>query len=98
MFEGEGEVAVFCAKRWDSRSNEALTESMTPYHEAQVVGPYWVSNPLRLTVQTAKSEDYTSVPQHLYVCVERSEEILVHQLNSSLASPILEGRTTINEF
>ena len=30
-----------------------------------LVGPYWVLNPFHLTVLTAKSEDYTTVPQHL---------------------------------
>ena len=29
------------------------------FHDAQMLGPYWVSNPLHLTVLTAKSEDYT---------------------------------------
>ena len=42
-----GEVAVFNAKRWDSRSSEAPMESATPLHDAQVVGPYRVSS-LRL--------------------------------------------------
>ena len=63
--EDEGEVAVFSAKRWDRRSSKALIESATLCHDAQVAGPYWVSNPLRLTVLTAKSEDYKTAPQHL---------------------------------
>ena len=33
--------------------------------DAQVVRPYRVSNPLRLTALTAKSEDYNTAPQHL---------------------------------
>ena len=37
--EGEGKVAVFSAKRWGCRSSEALIESATPCHDAQVVGP-----------------------------------------------------------
>ena len=38
----------------------ALIKSMTPCHDAQVVGPYQISNPLHLTVLAAKSEDYTT--------------------------------------
>eukprot|EP00112_Aurelia_sp_Birch-Aquarium-sp1_P011314 Seg238.5 transcript_id=Seg238.5/GoldUCD/mRNA.D3Y31 product="hypothetical protein" pseudo=true protein_id=Seg238.5/GoldUCD/D3Y31 len=34
-------------------------------HDAQVVRSYLVSNPLRLTVLAAKSQDYTTAPQHL---------------------------------
>ena len=63
--EGEGEVAFFSAKRWDRRNRADLIESATPCHDAQVVGPYRDSNPLRLTVLAAMSEDYTTAPQHL---------------------------------
>ena len=63
--EGEGEVAFFSAKRWDRRNGVDLIESATPCHDAQVVGPYRDSNPLRLTVLAAMSEDYTTAPQHL---------------------------------
>ena len=38
---------------------------MTPCHDARVVGPYRDSNPLRLTILAATSEDYTTAPQHL---------------------------------
>ena len=38
---------------------------MTPCHDAQVVGHYTVSNPLRLTILAAKTEDYTIAQQHL---------------------------------
>ena len=62
---GEGEVAFFSAKRWDRRNRADLIESATPCHDAQVVGPYWDSNPLRLTILAAMSEDYTTAPQHL---------------------------------
>ena len=62
--EGEGEVAFFSAKRWDRRNRADLIESATPCHDAQVVGPYRDSNPLRLTVLAAMSEDYTTAPQH----------------------------------
>ena len=63
--EGEGDVAVFSAKRWDRRNRADLIESATPCHDAQVVGSYRGSNPLRLTVLASKSEDYTTAPQHL---------------------------------
>ena len=63
--EGEGEAAVVGAKPWDRRSSETLIESTTRCHDAQVVGPYRVSNPLRPTVLTGESEDYTTVPQQL---------------------------------
>ena len=63
--EGEGEVAFFSAKRWDRRNRANLIESATPCHDAQVVGPYQDSNPLRLTILAAMSKDYTTAPQHL---------------------------------
>ena len=63
--EGEGEVAFFSAKRWDRRNRADLIESATPCHDAQVVGLYRDSNPLRLTILAAMSEDYTTAPQHL---------------------------------
>ena len=40
---GEAEVADFSAKHWDSRNRVNLIESVTPYHDVQVVGPYQVS-------------------------------------------------------
>ena len=65
--EGEGEVVFFSAKRWDRRNSADLIESATPCHDAQVVGPYRDSNPLRLTITivAAMSEDYTTAPQNL---------------------------------
>ena len=63
--EGEGEVAFFSAKRWDRRNRADLIESAIPCHDAHVVGSYRDSNPLRLTVLAAMSEDYTTAPQHL---------------------------------
>ena len=39
---------------------KSVTQSCT-----QVVGPYWVSSPVHLTVLAAKPEDHTTVPQHL---------------------------------
>ena len=65
MNEGEGEVAFFSAKCWDRRNRADLIESATPCHDAQVMGLYRDSNPLRLTVLAAMSEDYTTAPQHL---------------------------------
>ena len=70
--EGEGEVAFFSAKRWDRRNRADLIESATPCHDAQVVGLYWDSNPLRLTILAAMSEDYTTAPQHLQLGIELS--------------------------
>ena len=61
----EGEVAFFSAKRWDRRNRADLIESATPCHDAQEVGLYRDSNPLRLTILAAMSEDYTTAPQHL---------------------------------
>ena len=61
--EGEGEVAFFSAKRWDRRNRADLIESATPCHDAQVVGLYRDSNPLRLTILAAMSDDYTTAPQ-----------------------------------
>ena len=63
--KGEGEVAFFSAKRWDRRNRADLIESATPCHDAQVVGLYRDSNPLRLTILAAMSEDYTTAPQPL---------------------------------
>ena len=63
--EDEGEVVFFSAKRWDCRHRVDLIESATPCHDAQVVGLYRDSNPLRLTFLAAMSEDYTTAPQHL---------------------------------
>ena len=48
-------------------------ESATPCHDAEVVGPYRDSNPLRLTVLAAMSEDYTTAPQHLQCDLSLSE-------------------------
>ena len=63
IFSG-GEVAVFSAKRWDRRNRAALIEPATPCYDAQVVRPYQVSNPLRLTVLTSKSGDYIKYRQN----------------------------------
>ena len=63
--EGEGDVAVCSAKRWDRRNRADLIEFVTSCHDAQVLESYRVSNPLRLTVLAPKSEDYTIVSQHL---------------------------------
>ena len=62
---GEGKVAFFGANLWDHRKGADLIESAIPCHDAHVMGSYQVSNPLHLTVVGAKSEDYTTAPQHL---------------------------------
>ena len=58
-------VAVFSANRWDRGNRADLIESATPCHDAQVMGFYRGSNPLRPTVQASKSEDYTTASRHL---------------------------------
>ena len=55
----------FSTKHWDSRSRADLIECATPGHDAQVIGPYQVSSPLRMTVVTPKLKDYGTAPQHL---------------------------------
>ena len=72
--EEEDEVAFFSAKCWDRRNRADLIESVTPCHDAQVVGPYRDSNPLRLTILAAMSEDYTTAPQHLQEEEEEKEK------------------------
>ena len=46
---------------------------MTPCHDAQVVGSYQLSSPLRLPVLTSASEDYTTAPHHLHMFFSDSE-------------------------
>ena len=58
-------------KRRDGRNRADLIESATPCHDAQVMGSYRGSNPLRSTVLALKSEDYTTAPQHLQLASER---------------------------
>ena len=53
-------MAAFSAKHWYHRNRADLIESA---HDAQVVGPYRVSNTLRPTVLTTTSEEYTTAPQ-----------------------------------
>ena len=76
--EGEGEFGVFSAKHWDRRSSDALIEFASPYHDAQMVGPYRVSNPLHLTVLAVKSNDYTTAPQHLQIVPIETLHIVLH--------------------
>ena len=42
-------------------------ESATPCHEAEKGRLYRASNPVRMTVLAAKSEDYTTAPPHLQI-------------------------------
>ena len=46
----------------DCRNKPNLIESVTSCHEAKLVGPYWVANPVYLAVLAAKSEYYTTAP------------------------------------
>ena len=55
----------YSAKRWDRGNRADLIKSATPCHDSPMVGSCGVLNPLGLTVLAAKSEDYTTVPQHL---------------------------------
>ena len=60
-------LRYFSAKRGDRRNRADLMESATPSHDVKMVGSYRgvsKSNPLRLTVLAAMSEDYTTAPQH----------------------------------
>ena len=61
---GENEATFFSAKRWDRINRTDLIESATPFHDAQVMGSYQESNPLRLTILAAMSDDYITAPQH----------------------------------
>ena len=54
--DSEGAVAVFGTKHRERRNRPNLIESATPCDDAQVVGPYYISNALRLTVLATKSE------------------------------------------
>ena len=71
--EGECKVTFFSANHWDGRNRAAYIESATPCHDAQVVGSYRVSNPLRLIILASKSEDCITATQQLqdvkYPCV-----------------------------
>ena len=44
-------------------------ESAILCHDAQAVGFYVGSNPLRVSAVVAKSEDYTTVLQHLQITI-----------------------------
>ena len=59
-------VMIFPPAMSDHRNKADLIESATPCHDAQVVGSYQDSNLLHQTVLTSRSEDYTTVPQHLH--------------------------------
>ena len=60
-----GEVVVFSAKCQDCRNRAELIESMTPCHDAQMVGSFQVWSPHHLTILAAKSENDTIAAQHL---------------------------------
>ena len=84
---GEGEVAFFSAKRWDRRNTADLIEAATPCHDAVVVGSYLVLNPLRLTILTSKSKDYTTTLQH---AVQRPNNFLIGSSMEIRYSAILQ--------
>ena len=77
-YEGEGEVAFLSAKRQDPRNKTNLMKFVTLCHDAQLVWFYQVSNPPCLTVLAAKSEDYTTAPQHLY-----DSNVIIYQVKVS---------------
>ena len=64
MVKGESacEVAVFSAKRWDLGSKENLITSVTPCHDAQMVGYYQLANPDPLDCSGCKVRELA--PQH----------------------------------
>ena len=62
---------------WITEAAKCITQSVTPCHEAQEVGPYQVSNPLCLTVMAVKSEDYTTAPQQPQHCIQ-------HEVSSAM--------------
>ena len=64
---GEGGVAIHSAKLLDRRKLAGLIDFVTTCHDAQMVGPYRLSNQPRLTVLIAKSEDYATVPPNFQV-------------------------------
>ena len=43
--------SVLSAKCLDPRNRADLIESTTRFHDSQMVGPYWVLNPLHQTVR-----------------------------------------------
>ena len=88
----EGEVAFFSAKRWDRRNRAGIIECPTPCHDAQVVGLYWDSNPLRLTILAAMSEDYTTAPQHLQIMdIKLKNQLWISKPIMDIKSAILSG-------
>ena len=48
-----------------AEKEHCLIESATSCHDTHMVGSYWLSNPLCLTVLAAKLEGYTMARQHL---------------------------------
>ena len=59
---------------------EVAKHQSSPCHDTQVVAPYRVSNPLRLTVLAAKSEDYTTAPQHFHdwlICLKDKSVVCI---------------------
>ena len=55
--DGKDGVAIFSASAGVAGVEKTVIESLTPCHLSQVVGLYLGSNPVRLTVLAAESED-----------------------------------------
>ena len=62
VINGEGEVAPSAGITEIEQTY--ILESAIPCDDAQVVFLYQVSNPLHLAIPAAKSENYTTAPQH----------------------------------
>ena len=62
---------MFCAKHLDRRNGADLIESATSGHDAQVVGSYQESSPLRLTVLAKEPDDYTTTLQDTFLVLSR---------------------------
>ena len=92
--EGEGEVAVFSAKRWYPRNREDLIQSATPCHDARVVGSYRGSNSLHMTVLTSKSKDYNTALQHFQTVLKRLKFFMLDMV--PLACNKITKQNTIN--
>ena len=77
----------FSAPKVNRRNRADLIGSATPCREAQVVGPYRDSNPLRQTVLAAMSEDCTTAPQHLQVHFSPTFSRVGYHLNAKILEP-----------
>ena len=64
-----------------------------------MVGPYRDSNPLRLTILAAMSEDYTTAPQHLHKDLPNFDDgeltAMISEIESGNTDPLLENDITV---